>query len=733
VNGEIGTPKNGPSPSSKYPSNSQRASSSLLIFTQRFGLEIRIAIIAISSIVIFYQDLYVIGSDALASSYYNYVLVIPFLSAYLIYRKRRLLSAVVLLREDKERSKTNLVIGISSLVVALITYLYGSGTTYSLDYHILSILVFVGASILLLFNRRTLWLLSPSLLLFIAALPSLTQFGLSFWLAMSWLSIIPAQWILAQLIGLNVIITLPSQNIPTLFLTTASGSTYSFAVGVASSGVYSVVGFTLFAAFLGYISKGALWKKVLLFVLGYPLLIVINILREVILVSVANIWGDFAFNVFHATSGIVLVFIAVFFMLVIGDRVLKLDFFGTTGTQPKIKERSQCTLCAGQEYNQSHNFCANCGRFIHSLSRKFSSRDFFALATILIISIIFVATLAPAVAVASAPTKVPIQSISGSNADSLLPQVQGWNLSFVERDTFVQDALEQDAVLVYNYVQNTTTHPVNLYVTIQVAAGGMHTPEASLVVYPVLFGRPGVQTLTDGDIQILSQPYLVGTFFVYNEAGSTEAYIYWITRAAFNFGSYYDFRNVEISIWQNTSLLASSGVIPSATNLTAIKQLFLPLTQAIAKFWQPASSNSIIQTIVQRWSILFAGLAIFPALLVAGRDLDKQRSRKASVRLALKSLSNKNKALLNSISEAYKPIVGESFFLLFGGKGRKKIPPTLEQILSVYNTKKPPREQISMVDALKELTYLEHIGLVKRDIQIDKNDDAPIEVWKLTF
>jgi exosortase/archaeosortase family protein len=729
VTGEFRTPKkNGASSPTQFSPISKKFRNPLATLAEKFSLEIRISLIAIVAIVIFYQDIYIIGSDALASSYYNYVLIIPFLSAYLIYRERKLLAAVMPLRDDKERSKVNLVAGISSLVAALIMYLYGSGTTYALDYHLLAILVFVGSSILLLFNRRTLWLLTPPLLLFAAAIPSLTQFGLSFWLALSWLSVVPAQWLLAHLIGLNVVITLPSQNIPTLFLTTSSGSTYSFAVGVASSGVYSVVGFTLFAAFLGYISKGALWKKVLLFVLGYPLLVVINILREVILVSVANIWGDFAFNVFHATSGIVLVFIVVFFMLVLGDRALRLDFFGALNN---AKKTTSCTFCNEKEYSQSNGFCVNCGRFIQSISRKFSSRDIYAIATILIISIIFVATLAPAVATASAPTKVPIQSISASNADSLLPQVQGWNLNFVERDTFVQDALDQDAALVYNYVQNTSgttpnAHPLNLYVTIQVAAGGMHTPEASLIVYPVLFGHPGVQTLTDGDVQILSDPYLVGTFFVYQQSGSTQAYIYWITRAAFNFGSYYDFRNVEISVWQNTSFLASVGVIPSATNLTAIKQVFLPLAQVIAKFWQPASSNSIVQTIVQRWSVLLVGLAIFPALVVEGQDLDKQKSRKASVKLALRSLTNGNTVLLDSLSQAYTRN-GES---TFGMRRGRKIPPTLEQILAIYKAK--TGKQVPPLEALKELTYLEHIGLVRREI-ISDNNNEPVEVWRRMF
>ena len=723
---DVGSPKdNVRSPRTFSPTPKQIAIS-LGKITQRFGIEIKIAIIAIAAIVIFFQDIYIIGSDAIASSYYNFVLVIPFLSAYLIYRKRKLLRAVMPLRDDGGRSNINVAGGIAALFVALIIYLYGSGTTYALDYHLGALLIFLGGSILLFFNRRTLRVLTPALLLFVAALPSLTQFGLSFWLAMSWLSVISAHWLLVHLLGLNVAITLPSENIPTLLLTTASGSTYGFAVGVASSGVYSVVGFTLFAAFLGYIGKGSLWKKAVLFIAAYPLLVLINILREVILVYVANIWGDFAFNVFHATSGIALVFISIFILLLIGDRALKLNFFPFFN--PALKS---CTLCDDPRYKVSHNFCANCGKFLKNAPRKFSSRDAYAMIGVLIVSVIFVATLAPAVATASAPTKLPIQTVSGTSADALLPQVHGWNLSFVERDTYAQEALDQDAALVYNYVQVTngtaTTPAANLYVTIQVAAGGMHTPEASLVVYPVLFGYSGVNVLTDSNIQILDQPYLVGTFFVYQQAKSTTAYIYWISRAAFNFGAYSDFRNVEISVWQNTSLLASSGTISSASNLTAIRQLFLPLTQSIASYWQPLSSNSVIQTIMQHWSILFVGLAVFPALVVGGQDMDKRKGRngKGSVAL-LKALSTKNRSLLESLKQSSSK---EQVITFFGRKIKryKVTPVTVEQILATRKAR--TGEELFPIDALKELTYLEHIGLVRSDIVNNQFGDA-IQVWR---
>lgn len=691
--------------------------------TRDYSIAIRAAIIAYAVIAIFLRDIYTVGADAIGSDYYNYVLVIPFLSAYLIYRERHLLAAVMTQRDDDRYSGLNTAVGVSALAVAVIVYLYGSGTTYTLDYHILALEIFVGASVLLLFNRRSLRLLGVPMLLFLAALPYLTEFGLSFWLAMSWLSVIPAQWILAHVVGLNVVVTLPSPNIPTLTLTTSSGIVDNFAIGVASSGVYSVAGFVLIIAFLGYIARGSLWKKVLLFVIAFPLLLVVNILREVILVGAANLWGVYAFNIFHATSGIVLVFIVTFALLVIGDRVLKLDFF------PARRRPLPCALCDDERKREGYNFCANCGRFLKNASRKFSSADAAALAAILIVTLVLVATLAPAVTSATAPTKVPIQTISGSAADSLLPQIHGWNLTFVERDTYVQDALEQDAALVYTYSNFTATNqngssksvdPIVINVAIQVAAGAMHTPEASLISYPVLFGRSGVDVLTDNGIQVSTQPYLLGKYFVYQQKGSTVAYIYWITRAAFSFGSYSDFRNVEISVWQNTTTLAQQGAIPSATDLSAIQQLLLPLARTIALFWQPLSSDSTVQLIFAKWSEPLLGLAVLPAFVVGGRSLARRSGRDRGA--LARGLTGENRSFLESAKQARR-IEGVRFM----GKVKKVGWPTVERILSVHEAR--TGEAISPLEATKRLTFLEHVGLVRSAIVPDASGE-PLQVWK---
>ncbi len=334
------------------------------------SLPIKVTVIAISTLLIFFQDIFVVGSEALASDYYNYVVIIPLLSFYLIYRKRRILSAVFPVKDDEGRGYLNLIIGASGLAISLIVYLYGAYTSSPLDYHLIALQIFLLSSVLLFFNRKVLKILAFPILLISTALPFAVQFGLSLWLALSSTSASVAHFFLAKM-GLQVILTTVS-DVPAIQLTTASGTIYSFVVGVASSGAYSFVGFTLFAFFVAYIAKGSIPRRVVLFALGYPLLWLLNILRLTIIIGAANIWGITAFNIFHFTSGIVLVFGVTLLLLVTGDKVFKLQFFSIA------QNRTPCVLCK-QERSIGHVFCANCGVFLQSPKSLYKWRDLLSL------------------------------------------------------------------------------------------------------------------------------------------------------------------------------------------------------------------------------------------------------------------------------------------------------------------------------------------------------------------
>ncbi len=126
---------------------------------------IKITVIVLSTLIIFFQDIYVIGSDALASDYFNYVLIIPLLSLYLVYRKRQVLSALLPHIDDEGRGYLNYILGASGLAVSLIVYLYGAYTSFPLDYHLIALQIYLLSGILLLFNRQVLKIVAFPILL----------------------------------------------------------------------------------------------------------------------------------------------------------------------------------------------------------------------------------------------------------------------------------------------------------------------------------------------------------------------------------------------------------------------------------------------------------------------------------------------------------------------------------------------------------------------------------------
>ena len=417
---------------------------------------IKLAVIAISTLIIFFQDIYIIGSDALASDYFNYVLIIPFLSFYLIYRKRRMLSAVLRLKDDGTRGYLNLALGFSGLTISLIVYLYGAYTSFPLDYHLIALQVFLLSRLLLFFNRQAVRIVAFPILLISTALPSAIQFGLGLWQGLSWSSAYVSFLILNR-IGIHSVFTTIS-DAPTIQLTTASGSVFSFVVGVASSGAYSVVGFTLFAFFVAYIAKGSILRRGILFALGYPLLLLLNILRLVIIIGAAYDWGILAFNIFHFTSGIVLVFGVTLLLLALGEKVFKLQFFSLA------QQKSACSYCS-QEFGVGHSFCMNCGSFLRSAKTVFSRRDVLSLFTLLFAILIFMSTLEPAVATANTPSLVDLSSLTPQNVLLLLPQIHGWNLTFVARDTQIEEILQQDAASIFVYTDQNSSDGSNALIT----------------------------------------------------------------------------------------------------------------------------------------------------------------------------------------------------------------------------------------------------------------------------
>ncbi len=708
--------QNGSPQQQPYSSSSLRPSGFYALIND-FSYQIKLGIIGITILIIFFNDLYSLGLQALATDYYNYVLVIPFMMAYIIYRKRRILAAIMPLKDDGGRGYLNLVFGICGLFSSLMVYVYGIYTTDPLSYHLLSLEIFLASSILLLFNRQTLRTLAVPILLINAALPAAVTFGLSYWYGVSLYSIYPA-YLFLKFVGLNVSIVPGNLAAPTIQLV---GPAYSgqFQVGVASSGIYSFVGFTVFALFVAYIAAGPTWKKVLLFLLGYALLIPINALRETILITAANFWGYGAFEIFHLTSGIVLITIVTFVLLVIGDKYLHLDYF-----RP-LKVKTPCGYCADESLTKS--FCSNCGKFLKSLRPIFSTRDLLSVEAIILIFLLFFAAASPTFVNAKSYPQVNIALLASGtpansgtpptpfeigNASQLLPNnASGYALSYQGDYTQEQAPLEADAVLDYQYTANNGSY---FTVWLQVLTA-YHTPQDSLISHIITYGLKTVPIYNNTNLEIPVNGSFVpvaGNFIVFLETeyniNVPWAILWWNVEAYVNLGSQgSQYRNVQI--WLMDQNLPNHN----STELNLVGHQLLRIASIVATSWKTELPYSVLQVTLKQSSLPLAGVVMLPAAVIAGNDsLKVARVRKSNRKNIARLKSEDERQLLDAIDS-----IRTNNHIARG---------SLADILDAYTNL--TGKKLTLTEAEIAMTYLEHLGFVKRKI-ID-NADEPVQIWQ---
>ena len=74
----------------------------------------------------------------------------------------------------------------------------------------------------------------------------------------------------------------------------------AFTIGLPCSGMNTLISLLALAALLLYLLKAPLYKKVIIFILAFPIAIIANILRIVLLLVIAHLWGsDAAMSFFH--------------------------------------------------------------------------------------------------------------------------------------------------------------------------------------------------------------------------------------------------------------------------------------------------------------------------------------------------------------------------------------------------------------------------------------------------
>jgi len=123
------------------------------------SIAVRAISILAMTLALFSNDLSIIFSDALQSQTTSYVLIIPFILIYMIYRKRKMLRAVIPIKNTNQTKKIrrlSIIAGILLFVIAVLLYWHGSYTFTPLEYHVAALPLFTAALVLLLFNTQTL-------------------------------------------------------------------------------------------------------------------------------------------------------------------------------------------------------------------------------------------------------------------------------------------------------------------------------------------------------------------------------------------------------------------------------------------------------------------------------------------------------------------------------------------------------------------------------------------------
>jgi exosortase len=657
------------------------------------------AMILASIFVVYGNDFAILANEALQNEALSYVLLLPFFIGSLFYLKKDSVKAALSLDKHGKRKNVkyvNEILGVALCLMAFLVYWYGSQTFYPLEYHILSLPIFIAGVTLILFNPRALlMLISPILfLLFLVPLPTTFLYTIGGGLANFNTQVSCG---IMKTAGLPITLS-SSYGTPTILLSSASGQNVNFAVDVACSGIYSLVAFAMFATFLAFLAKTSIFKKFSLFILGFFVFAALNIFRIMAIVVVGYSFGEEAALFLHSFAGIVLIFIGMLLILVFSDKVLKIRIVTKPQEQPpcpKCKRKTQPLI----------NFCQNCGRFIGKSSRLVSKTLFVKLFLLLLgCSIVVLSIRAPTFA--TAKDSIELES-SGNLQDStsVFPEIPDYTLAFLYRDTEYEKIAAQDTSLVYGYFpSNISDQVVYAVVGVSSSISNLHNWEVCFVAMQTAQGQyPLVEVHDSRDVQLLQDPPLIAKYLVFDSPDNyTQVTLYWYEKATFKTGLTVEQKYVRISL----------VILPqNSADYPQLEEELLAIGQLIATTWEPLKSQALISLGVPAQQALLAVSIAFLAVTITTQYFSERRKTSNNLKLFNNFASPKEKLVLQTIIELAK----------------KKNNLTTSEILE--KVPKRGRRSVSTKQVLHILNILDEYGLIQRTlVSVDNN---PVLVWKI--
>jgi exosortase len=655
---------------------------------------LKIVVVPILTIALFFNDLGLIFSDALQSEATSYLILLPIVLTYIIYRKRKMLAATISIDEKTEPKNTRIfrtIAGSLAALIAILLYWYGSYTFTPIEYHMFSLPIFAIGLILILFNIQTLRQLAFPIMLLIFLIPPPSEILYVLGGSLSTISS-QASYTIINTLGVPSTLTAEYNN-PTISITQPNGATVNFAVGIACSGIYSIIAFALFSILVAYIIRDKPWKKLAIILIGIPVIYLLNIVRITIILAIGYQLGeDLALNIFHTFGGIALVFGGTLLLLLIADKILKANLFPKTKTRQPDPTQTQTTKDL-----VSPNLTPK--------RTRLTKIDFAKIFALSISVILLLSIQAPVFALTQSPAEVIVNSPTGQQtAIGILPDIPNYNLQFYSRDQNFEEIAQIDMALSFAYITQNTSEK-NIWVSIEIASAlsNLHRWELCLIEYPLQQGsKPRVEQISLEDIPIGQNPPVITRYFAFkdNSNNQTQAVIYWYESAAFTGNSTMQRKNVKISVI----------AYPDKTeDLPQIKPKLEAVVKTIIDYWQPIQTWSPTSLAISQNGAQLAEATTIPlAILILWYAYEERRQKKLNTK-AYQKLSDTNKQIINAIDRIKKPNN-----------------PTLETIAETINETNKPK--INPENLLNKLVELEKTGLIRRHIASEQ--DQPTQIWK---
>ena len=661
------------------------------------SLIIRVTTIAVATIILFNQDLILIFTDALRNEATSYILALPFLLIYLIYRKRKMLRAVTPLQNQNQPKKARYLsttAGTLLFIIAILLYWYGSYTFTPIEYHLFALPIFTAGLVLLLFNPQTLRQLAFPIAFLFFLVPPPSEILYTLGTILSTLSS-QASSALVSLVGIPSTMNNEYGN-PSILVTRPDGATMQFTIDIARSGVYSLMGFLIFAMLIVYMIRGKLWKKFALILIGIPVIYLFNIIRITASVLIGYQYGEnSALQAFNLLGGWVLTLMSALLLLGISEKILKTQIF--------TKKIEKCPQCSSKSQS-NHDFCSVCGK-VKPAGVKIRKNDLIKASAIIASVLLLLSIQAPVFALTQSPAVVIINTPMGEQASTdLFPSVPGYDLQFAYRDTDFEEMAKSDMALAYIYTpKNESRKPIWVALEIASTRSVLHRWETYLVSYPLQQGlKPKVEQIELTDIQLTENPPIISRYFAfqYTKTNAIQAVLYWFESGEFTINSTSQQKQVKISL-----IAYPDG----SEELPQIEEQLLAIAKFIVSYWQSIKTWSPVAIIMSQNGDKLAGAtSMLLVAIVVMYEFDVKRQRKINTS-AYQKLSKADKQMLDIIRET-----------------EKRTASTMHNIANAYY--EATGQTIDEDQLIRKLAELEKIGIIRSCIT--NKHDEPIQTWQ---